>query len=631
MPIWQELIGNLTIVALSVLGWEALNLRLEYNSTRQNHALFGAVMGASAVVSMILAVHLPGGIIFDLRSSLIAVAGFFSGPLAGLIAGAIAVTYRFGAGGTGMPAGLIVIGLATLAGIFGHYLTHRRPDSFWQIFSLSVAATAAMMIGMLSLPAPANTVTFTELGIPVLGLTFVATLVSSLIILQGRRLSDERRLMFAALHQSPNFQYVKNRQSQFVVVNQHLAKSYGFTRPDELRGMTDFDVTPTEHAKRLFDTEQSMLRTREPVHEHIERVVDVTGEERWYSTSKSVVTGRDGDVIGLTGVTHDITQRKRNEEELLKNRNLLSNALSGMSDGLAMFDADDILMFCNEQYREIFALTASIRVPGVHLRTILKAVVETREQVGIQPGEEQAWIDHVIATVHDTTEREVQLKNGRWIRVRTRRSGDGIATVTVSDITQAKLAQEALLTLTGQLKSLAGTDGLTGLPNRRAFDESLANELAKTAKANEPLSLLMIDVDYFKPYNDIYGHLAGDDCLKAIGKCLNRVVDAPRNVAARFGGEEFALILPAADAAMAREAAEMVRDLLAELAIPHSGNQPATVTVSIGVATYQADVQRRNRDEIVRRADAALYEAKRGGRDRIELWSAKQGTHSDAA
>ena len=631
MPIWQELIGNLAIVALSVLGWEALNLRLEYNSSRQNHLLFGAVMGTSAVISMILAVHLPGGMIFDLRSSLIAVAGFFSGPLAGLVAGAIAGAYRFGAGGSGMPAGLIVIGFATLTGILGHFLVHRRPDSFWQIFTLSAAATAAMMIGMASLPAPANTIAFTELGFPVLGLTFVATLVSSLIILQGRRLSDERRLMFAAMHQSPDFQYVKDRQSQFVVVNQHLAKSYGFTRPDELRGMTDFDVAPAEHAKRLFDSEQNMLRTRQPVHEHIERVIDVAGEERWYSTSKSAVVGRDGEVIGLTGVTHDITQQKRNETELVKSRNLLSNALSGMSDGLAMFDADDVLMFCNEQYREIFALTASIRVPGVHLRTILEAVVETREQVGIQPGEEQAWIDHVIATVHDTTEREVQLKNGRWIRVRTRRSDDGIATVTISDVTQAKLAQEALLTLTGQLKSLAGTDGLTGLPNRRAFDESLASELVMTAKAGEPLGLLMIDVDHFKPYNDIYGHLAGDDCLKAIGKCLNRVVDGSRGVAARFGGEEFALILPDADADTATHAAEMVRDLLADLAIPHSGNQPATVTVSIGIATYGAHAQRRNRDEIVRRADAALYDAKRGGRDRVELWRDKQGTHSDAA
>ena len=631
MIVGQELIGNLAIVVLSVLGWEALSLRIEYNSARQNHILFGAIMGASAVVSMMLAVHLPGGMIFDLRSSLIAVAGFFSGPLAGLIAGAIAGTYRFGVGGAGMPAGLIVIGLATASGIFGHFLTRRRPDCLWQIVALSVAATSAMMIGMLSLPAPANAVAFTELGIPILGLTFIATLVSSLIILQGRQLSDERRLLYAAMHQSPDFQYVKNRQSQFVVVNQRVAKSYGFARPDDMRGKTDFDIAPADRAIRLYDAEQGLMRTRQSVQENIEYLSSSIVGERWYSTSKSAVIGRDGDVIGLTGATHDITEQKRNEAELVQSRNLLQNALSGMSDGLAMFDANDVLMFCNEQYREIFALTAHVRVPGVHLRTILEAVVKAREQVGIETGKEQEWIDYVIGTVHNTAEREVQLKNGHWIRVRTRRSGDGVATVTVSDITQAKLAQEALVTLTGQLKSLAGTDGLTGLANRRAFDESLASELSKTAKSGEPLSLLMIDVDHFKPFNDIYGHLAGDDCLKAIGKCLSRVVDAPRRVAARFGGEEFAVILPGADPDAASQIAEMVRDLLAELNIPHSGNPPGTITVSIGIATLGADATDRNHDEIVRRADTALYEAKRGGRDRVELWRGKQGTHSDAA
>ena len=631
MPLWQELIGNLAIVALSVLGWETLNVRLEFNSARQNHLLFGAVMGIAAAVSMMMSVHLPGGVIFDLRCALVGVAGFFGGPLAGVIAGTIAGLYRFSAGGSGLPAGLTVIFIATLAGIIGHYLAGRRPERFWQILALSASTTLAMLIGMLSLPAPSNTLAFTTLGISVLALTFAATFLSSVIILQGRRLSDERRLMFAALQQSPDYQYVKNRQGQFVVVNQNVAESYGVASSAELRGKTDFDVASPDRAEELFASEQRILKTREPVNEHLDCVTDAAGEMYWYSTSKSVVVGRDGEVIGLTGVTHDITQQKRSEAEIVQNRNLLSHALSGMSDGLAMFDASDVLMFCNEQYREIFSLTADLRVPGTPLRTILQAVVETGEQVGIPADDPSKWIEHVVATVRDTTEREAQLKNGRWIRVRTRRSEDGVSTVTVSDVTQAKLAQEALLTLTGQLKSLAGTDGLTGLPNRRAFDEALASELGKTSKAGEPLSLLMIDVDHFKPYNDLYGHLAGDDCLKAIGRCLQRVAIAPRHVAARFGGEEFALILPTCDAEAARSIAETMRDLLAELAIPHSGNAPGRVTVSIGIAAYPAEAEKRNRDDIVRRADAALYDAKRGGRDRIELCSASHCSQSDAA
>ena len=628
MSIWQDLIGNLAVVALSVFGWEALSIRFEFASTRRYNLAFAVVMGVSAVVSMVLSVNLPGGAIFDLRSALIAIAGFFGGPLAGLVAGAIAAVYRLGLGGTGMFAGLCVVAAATFAGIAGNLLARRRPDAVWQVMILSVAAAGAMLIGILLLPSPIGQNALRELGVPVLGLTFLATLVSGMIILSGRRLSDERRLLSAAMHQSPDFQYVKNRQSQFVVANRHVADYHGFSDPTELRGKTDFDISPAEHAAQLFDQEQRILFTGRPLREHVECIPDRFGNSRWYSTSKTAVTGRDGEVIGFAGVTHDITRQKKTEAELMQSRNLLSNAVSGMSDGLAMFDADDVLMFCNEQYREIFSLTAAYRVPGAHLRDILQAVVEVDEQVGIPVGGEQEWIDSVVATVHETTEREVNLKNGRWLRVRSRRTKDGISTVTVSDITQAKLAQQALLALTDQLKSLAGTDGLTGLPNRRAFDHALLEQLEKTERRREPLSLLMIDVDHFKSFNDAYGHLAGDECLKAIAHCLRHVALKPQDLAARFGGEEFALILPGSGADAANLVAEDLRDLLSERAIPQSSNKSGIVTVSIGIASCSAGDTVRRVAEIVRHADEALYQAKGAGRDRVVIWSGAQAQES---
>ena len=162
-----------------------------------------------------------------------------------------------GAGGSGLPAGLTVIALSTLAGIAGHYLAGRRPDNLWQIAAMSGASTLAMMIGMMVLPVPSNTLAFTALGMSILALTFAAAYVSSLIILQGRRLSDERRLMFAAMQQSPDYQYVKNRLGQFVVVNQNVAESYGFTSSNEMRGLTDYDVAPPENAKLFFANEHA--------------------------------------------------------------------------------------------------------------------------------------------------------------------------------------------------------------------------------------------------------------------------------------------------------------------------------------------------------------------------------------
>ena len=543
----------------------------------------------------------------------------------------IAGSYRALLGGDGVYAGLAVIILAVIAGIVGNMLARHRSGAVWQVLVLSVAAAGAKLSGMAFLPAPVNAIAFFEYGAPVLGLTFAATLMSGLIILQGRQMSDENRLLTAALHQAPGMQYVKDRLSRIVLINQHAAEAYGFSNPTELRGKSDFDFVDGQRARTLFAQEQALLQTGDPMRNQVEFVSLGPGADRWYSTSKSAVIGRDGDIIGLVGVTHDITEQKRIEADLLQSRNLLSAALSGMSDGLAMFDANDVLMFCNEQYRETFALTAHVRVPGMPLRKILEEAVRTGEQSDIPENETDQWIDYVLSTVHDMIEREVQLSNGHWLRVRTRRAEDGISIVTVSDITQAKLAQEALLTLTDQLKSLAGTDGLTGLPNRRAFDHTLVEEFKSTAEAGEPLSLLMIDVDHFKSYNDIYGHLAGDDCLKTIGNCLQQLVREPRDVAARFGGEEFAMILPATDEDDASFIAEEMRSILAEMALAHEGNTPPTVTVSIGISTVSASDCNRSTEELVRRADHALYEAKRAGRNRSLVWQEPNQTKNSSA
>src|SRR3989338_8597889 len=113
-----------------------------------------------------------------------------------------------------------------------------------------------------------------------------------------------------------------------------------------------------------------------------------------------------------------------------------------------------------------------------------------------------------------------------------------MAMVMVSDITARKQAETALRIAAEQLKNLAETDGLTGVLNRRAFDEVFAREAARSARDSRPLSLLMIDIDWFKPYNDTYGHPAGDECLRQVSRCLSECVRRPADSVARYGGEE---------------------------------------------------------------------------------------------
>jgi diguanylate cyclase (GGDEF)-like protein/PAS domain S-box-containing protein len=167
--------------------------------------------------------------------------------------------------------------------------------------------------------------------------------------------------------------------------------------------------------------------------------------------------------------------------------------------------------------------------------------------------------------------------------------------------------------LARELERLARTDPLTGIGNRRRFDEHLQAEVARAPRSSEPLSLLLCDVDFFKAYNDRYGHQQGDACLAQVARALEGVIRRPADLAARYGGEEFALVLPGTSAEGARSRAEHVRAAVRELAIPHEASPGRDrVTISVGVATVSGAW---TPSQIVALADRALYEAKAAGRD----------------
>lgn len=166
-----------------------------------------------------------------------------------------------------------------------------------------------------------------------------------------------------------------------------------------------------------------------------------------------------------------------------------------------------------------------------------------------------------------------------------------------------------------ELARQAGQDGLTGIANRRAFDERLAVEAARANRANAPLSLLMIDVDQFKCYNDTAGHPAGDACLRALASAIRGVLRRPDDLAARYGGEEFAVLLPETSWAGALERAEEVCLAVRSLNLAHPGLRDAAhVTVSVGVHSAAPPV---SAEQLLERADRNLYEAKLDGGGRV--------------
>lgn len=186
---------------------------------------------------------------------------------------------------------------------------------------------------------------------------------------------------------------------------------------------------------------------------------------------------------------------------------------------------------------------------------------------------------------------------------------------TLRDMTEEKRAQIAL-------EQLATRDGLTGLANRRCFDDTLHAEWQRALRQQQPLSLLMVDVDNFKQYNDAYGHLGGDECLQRIANAVASEMRA-NDLVARYGGEEFAVILPNQSLKGAAIVAERIRCRVEQLHLPNLAASKQLVTVSIGAATA-LPAPENDPQQLVATADAALYRAKHMGRNRISLTNERQ-------
>jgi len=169
-----------------------------------------------------------------------------------------------------------------------------------------------------------------------------------------------------------------------------------------------------------------------------------------------------------------------------------------------------------------------------------------------------------------------------------------------------------------KLARVAREDGLTGLANRRAFDEALESEWRRGQRDRAPVSLSLIDLDFFKTYNDRYGHVRGDECLRAVAVAVGSRARRPADLAARYGGEEIALLLPGNTAEGSRAVGEGVRRTIESLALPHEARSDGTaiVTASVGVATLTPALADESR-VLIEAADAALYRAKQRGRNRV--------------
>lgn len=327
----------------------------------------------------------------------------------------------------------------------------------------------------------------------------------------------------------------------------------------------------------------------------------------------------DGRVARVIGTDTDVTRLKDTERQL-------AVVLETMADGVVLFDEDERLVYCNEQFPRLFPLTPRIRVPGARLVDILTASVLSGEVAGYSADNIDDYIAQTRTSLRRGGDWEFALSDGRWLYARARivTAGGGFLSV-VSDITDRKRMELEQADLNRRLRELVHIDALTGLINRRAFDSLMEEEFGRSQRDGRSLALVLLDVDHFKAFNDTYGHPEGDDCLRSTARTLTEALRRPGDHAARIGGEEFAVILPDTSLSGALAVAEAIRAAVHEIGTRHDHASRGVVTISAGVAVADANGPG-SAEDLIARADAALYAAKAAGRNRVACWEADTKT-----
>ncbi|TVP61001.1 MAG: diguanylate cyclase [Nodularia sp. (in: Bacteria)] len=312
----------------------------------------------------------------------------------------------------------------------------------------------------------------------------------------------------------------------------------------------------------------------------------------------------------------EINHRRDTEEALYQSRALLSSVLNSSLDGIAALQAVRNPETGNiEDFRYLVVNPVIAKVFQRSREEMIGKLVLKRFLTKIQP----ELFDNFIEVVETGKVLEQDFyypsRNSFWYHFVAVKLGDGFA-ITTRDITVRKQMELALQDANHKLEQLVNIDSLTQVANRRCFDTRLEAEWQRLAREKQPLSLILFDVDKFKPYNDYYGHLAGDDCLIRIAQIVQEVVCRPADLLARYGGEEFTVLLPNTDTEEVIKIAQTIQKVIREQVIPHAKSDITNiVTVSLGIASLIPSMEVQPYT-LIAYADKALYDAKQQGRDR---------------
>lgn len=382
-----------------------------------------------------------------------------------------------------------------------------------------------------------------------------------------------------------------------------------------------------ENLRRFYDTRLAPDERR-----HLERYVE-EGIARHRAQSRPFVFTHRGRRLRVASLPTPQGGRLRVWQQLHGSETLADAApgaqtwdafpidlLDHIADGAMVLDQHDRIIATNDEFRALYDVPEGLSIIGSTLQQVVRDAWARGSEPA--PGRDGFVQDNLRFA---GAPFEIELPGGRWRRVIARRTASGIGYFTHSDITvlkrqQAELTRQhaELQRALADLSALAATDGLTGLANRRGFDEAIAAAWADCAASGAPLAVIIVDLDRFKSVNDRFGHGAGDECLRRAAAAARSAVTRPGDLAARLGGEEFAILLPNATEEEALAVGQSIRRSMRMEPWAQVHPELKGLTISMGLCAV-GSVLSLSSEDAVRLADEALYRAKHAGRDRIEI------------